>query len=322
MSEMIDMSNGRANMAYIGQKPWHGLGIDMPEDASLDQWRVEAGLNWEAVRGEALVRTNTGLVSTGDQFLYRSDNQTVLGHVTKRYKVVQPEQVVEFYRDLCEEYDFRMETLGALDDGKRVWALAKSGEYFRLKGQDQVDSYVLLATSYDGKMATRAMFTSVRVVCHNTLSMAMAGQDGVSIGHRSEFNSDSVKAQMGLRGETFKVFQQHADNMSEVGVNKAAAVQFLTQILAGEDAKVEKLSTRQGNIVQNVLNLFEGKGMGADYSSSKGTVWGLVNSVTEYVDHQYGRNQNNRLRAAWFGKGNDMKNKAFDKALTLVQQAA
>lgn len=320
MAHMIDMSNNRENMAYVGATPWHGLGVNMPAGASLLEWRRQAGLEWEAKRAKVMFQDGPDLLQGDSEIIYRSDTRAQLGVVTGRYKPVQPAEVVDFFKDLCAENHFSMETLGSLDGGKKVWALARTGESFRLMGQDEVDSYVLLATSFDGSMATRAQFTSVRVVCNNTLSIAVndKGNNFVSISHSTNFDAKSVKTDLGIYKEGFKVFEEECGMIATKGVNKAAAVRFLVDIIVGEEAKIEELSTRSANIVQNVLNLFEGKGMGSDYRSSKGTLFGLVNAVTEHVDHHMGYKDNSRLRSAWFGKGDAIKTAAFNKALALA----
>lgn len=92
--------------------------------------------------------------------------------VSQRYKVVQPREVLEFYRDLSEVAGFELETAGVLKAGRRFWALARTGKSTALKGNDTVHGYLLLATSCDGTLATMAIPTSVRVVCNNTLAVA------------------------------------------------------------------------------------------------------------------------------------------------------
>ncbi|MEX2322088.1 MAG: DUF932 domain-containing protein, partial [Saccharospirillum sp.] len=107
--------------------------------------------------------------------LYRSDSKEPLSVVSQRYKVVQPGEILEFYRDLTEKSGFELETAGVLKGGRKLWALAKTGQSGMLKGVDKTDAYVLLATACDGSMATTAQFTSVRVVCNNTLAIALQG---------------------------------------------------------------------------------------------------------------------------------------------------
>ena len=105
--------------------------------------------------------------------LYRSDTGTALSVVGQRYNVVQPREILEFYRDLTEISGFELETAGVLKGGKKIWALARTGQSTSLKGNDVTNGYVLLATACDGSMATTAQFTSVRVVCNNTLAISL-----------------------------------------------------------------------------------------------------------------------------------------------------
>jgi len=319
MAHLIDMANGRANMAYVGEVPWHGLGQALTDGASLDQWRVEAGLDWEAKRNALYYRDATTAVRKSEkEVLYRSDTGAELGIVSPSYQIVQPEEVVEFFRDLTSLHGFEMETAGSLDGGRKAWALAKTGGEFRLHGQDQVGAYVLLATSFDGTLATRAQFTSVRVVCNNTLQIGLKSGSGIAVSHSTGFDASKVKVELGLLESAFADFERNAQILTGRKVARKEAVQFLMDILADGETDVDKLSTRMANIIQNVYTLYAGAGMGAQLEAANGTAWGLLNAVTEYVDHTQGRNVNNRFKSAQFGAGADLKSAAFAGALKLA----
>lgn len=322
MAHMIDMTGNRANMAYVGTKPWHGLGQELTEGASLDQWRVEAGLNWEARRNGLYYRNQDQVICKSEsEVIYRDDTGAELGIVSPSYKIVQPAEVMEFFRDLTTRQGFTMETAGSLDGGRKVWALARTGQDFRIMGQDQVKAYVLLATSFDGTLSTRAQFTSVRVVCNNTLSIARAEKGGIAIPHSTSFDASQVKVNLGLLESAFSEFEENAGILARRKVAKKEAVQFILDVLA-DGVKAEeveqKLSTRKANIVESVFQLYNGKGMGSRYAAADGTAWGLVNAVTEYVDHVQGNNENNRFRSAQFGIGADLKREAFNAARKLA----
>ncbi|WP_280571274.1 DUF932 domain-containing protein, partial [Chromohalobacter sp. 296-RDG] len=175
------MAHQIEQMAYIGDTPWHGLGQQLSRHQPLEVWRQQAGMDWHI--DESPVRFITdGASHLGSIYsfpeqkvLYRSDTKTPLSVVSQRYKVVQPEEVLEFYRDLTEYAGYELETAGVLKGGRKFWALARSGLGGALKGQDQVNDYLLLATSCDGSLATVATPTSVRVVCNNTLTIAVDG---------------------------------------------------------------------------------------------------------------------------------------------------
>lgn len=191
-------------MAYAGEKPWHGLGNKLTTLQPLDVWKRQAGMDWMIEESE--VRFITGNHTVGaihtfpeQKVLYRSDTKRALAVVSKRFQIVQPEEVLEFYRDLTEYAGFELETAGVLKEGRKFWALARTGQSATLKGKDQVNGYLLLATACDGSLATTAQFTSVRVVCNNTLQIALGDNRGaVKVPHRSEFNADAVKQQLGI----------------------------------------------------------------------------------------------------------------------------
>ncbi len=158
-------------MAYVGTEPWHGLGNRLAPKQPLETWAQAAGMNWRIeeaeVRFVASGNRNLGSIHAfpEQKVLYRSDTKVPLSVVSSRYQVVQPEEILEFYRDLTEIGGFQLETAGVLKEGRKLWALARTGQSGSLKGKDQVNGYLLLATACDGTLATTAQFTSVRVVC-------------------------------------------------------------------------------------------------------------------------------------------------------------
>lgn len=330
MSHMIDMSNDRANMAYIGEKPWHGLGFELPEGASLDQWRVAAGLNWTAEKTDIYYRNSFKqdaqgkgeLMKAQSRLIYRSDTGAELGIASDRYKIVQPAEVMEFFRDLTADNGMTMETAGALDGGKRIWALARTGDEFRLMGQDQVKGYVLLATSFDGSMATQAQFTSIRVVCHNTLTVATKSdaKGAIRIPHSTTFDGHQVKLDMGLIHGAWAQFQSDAEALASRRVSAREQVDFILALMTDEKEKLdpESISTRKRNIIADILNRAQGGAMGSQFRSAQGTAWGLVNAITEYVDHVQGRSTETRFDSAQFGQGANLKRAAFAAGLALV----
>ncbi len=154
-------------MAYVGDTPWHGLGNPLASHQPLEVWAERAGMNWRIE--ESAVRFVSGNAGLGaihafpaQKVLYRSDTKAPLSVVSSRYKVVQPSEILEFYRDLTEVGGFELETAGVLKEGRKLWALARTGQSATLKGRDRVNGYLLLATACDGTLATTAQFTSVR----------------------------------------------------------------------------------------------------------------------------------------------------------------
>jgi phage/plasmid-like protein (TIGR03299 family) len=318
MSHLIETINGKYSIAYVGQTPWHGLGQRLTEDASIDVWRKEAGLDWTAETADtsytALTKDNEGIIQfvPNSEVVYRSDNLKPIGIVSNRYNLVQPDEVLDFFNKLSIAAGFQLETAGALAGGKRIWGLAKAGDTASVKNpEDKVTPYVLLATSYDGSMATIAKFTSVRVVCQNTLSYSLnSGEKALRITHSKKFNPESVRSQLGIAVDRFKLFMHEMNQLEDMEINPTLAVELTKELL-----EIPENAKRQHSGFNKVMQLFRGEAKGSELTQGL-TGWQYVNSVTEWVDHYRGRSQDTRLNSAWFGDGDNLKT----KALELVRQ--
>jgi phage/plasmid-like protein (TIGR03299 family) len=324
-------------MAYVGETPWHQLGHQLPPKQPIEVWARTAGMDW-TIR-ETPVRYMSGdadaseasqtLQSFLDQkVLYRSDTQAPLSVVGHRYQVVQPQAVLEFYRDLTEVSGYEMETAGVLKAGRKFWARARTGKEATLKGRDLVKGYLLLATSCDGTLATTVTPTTVRVVCNNTLSIALEGAShAIRVPHNTSFDADAIKHQLGIAVSQWDGFMHRMKTLSERKVKGREAADYFTQVLYGPNAveasdiprSAETSSPPSGPALKKVLALYEGHGRGAELAAAKGTVWGLLNAVTEYVDHERrARSREYRLDSAWFGQGAVLKQRALNHALQLT----
>ncbi len=311
------MSHEIHTMAYVGTEPWHGLGQRLQPRQPIEVWQQAAGMDWFIESSP--VRFFNGsetLHSFPEQLvLHRSDTHAPLAVVSQRFQVVQPREILEFYRDLSEVSGFALETAGVLKGGKKFWALARTGQSATLKGNDQVNGYLLLATACDGTLATTAQFTSVRVVCNNTLHIALGNNTGaVKVSHRSSFEADAVKRQLGIAVSSWDGFMVRMKALAERKVSDAQAEAFLTKVLGLPQQPQAPQKT-----VSAVLELFHGKGKGSALASAQGTAWGLVNAVTDYADHsKRARSDDHRLDSAWFGPGAQIKQAAWDEAMKLI----
>ena len=327
-------------MAYAGQTPWHGLGEHLPEQQPLEVWAEAAGMNWQIQESPVHYAIdnplNVSMFGTFDEqkVLYRSDTNTALSVVSIRYQVVQPMEVLEFYRDLTEQAGFELETAGVLKGGRKFWALAKTGHSTALKGNDVVNGYLLLATSCDGSLATVAMPTTVRVVCNNTLSIAVNNsENAVKVSHRSVFDADAVKKRLGVAVSHWDQFMYEMKVLSERKVSTKEANAYFETLLTQttpqspdntpSGLRLLKPSTKpiipNERAYKKLQAMYGGQGRGAELTAAKNTAWGLLCAVTEFVDHErQARSTENRLDSAWFGNGAQMKQQALEKALQLM----
>jgi phage/plasmid-like protein (TIGR03299 family) len=329
MAHNISNVNGRNEMAFTGETPWHGLGQSLRLGAPIEEWITAAGMDWKVQRSKVRYFCDkngaTQMEWPEQHVLFRSDTKKPLGVVSDHYKVVQPVEVLEFFRDLAVDNRFTLETAGTLKGGAIYWALAKIHEQAELAGGDKLRGYVLLSTSADGTRRTSAKNTSVRVVCNNTLSMADSetGKAEIAVSHRSKFDAQQVKIDLGIARGAFAAFMEQARALANRKMSHADAVNFTLRLLGGDgyaafspEKKEEVLATKHA---QGIATLYAGAGKGSQLASAKQTAWGIVNAVTEYVDHSYpARSDENRLTSAWFGMGNRMKDTALRNALELV----
>jgi phage/plasmid-like protein (TIGR03299 family) len=313
-------------MAYVGQQPWHGLGTRLAPDQPLEVWAQQAGMDWQIETADVQFIAGRSFPGSLHAFpeqkvLYRSDTKAPLSVVSKRFKVVQPAEILEFYRDLTEIGGYEIETAGVLKEGRKLWALARTGQSVTLKGGDSVNGYMLLATACDGTLATTAQFTSVRVVCNNTLAVALSdGTGAVKVPHRSEFDAQAVKQQLGVAVTPWSSFSDHIKELANCRMAEKAVEEFLTKVFAyGYSSAGQHSLPVNECAIQKVTALYAGQGKGSGMSSAKGTAWGLLNSVTEYIDHhRRSRSNDHRRDAAWFGQGAMLKQRAWGEALQLI----
>lgn len=316
------MSHLVESMAYTGSTPWHGLGQHLSPQQPIATWLTEAGMDWTIEQSDVLFNVDSSALHirpyADSKVLFRSDSLVPLSVVSNRYKVVQPHEVLHFYKDLVSAGGFELETAGVLKGGKKLWALAKTGQEAKLKGNDRIKAYLLLATSCDGTLCTTAQFTSVRVVCNNTLQMATQQSTGaVKVPHSTKFDPKQVKEALGLGFSSWELFMRDLKQLSQRTVSPDEAENYFRAVL--EEPVSIASGSSSSKVIQRLGELYNGAAMGSELLAASGTAWGLVNAMTEYVDHhRRARTQDNRLDSAWFGQGAQLKQKALTHALTLL----
>lgn len=321
------MSANIESLAFVGEVPWHGEGeqITQEEANDLDKLIVTAGLDWTVSKRPVRYVDSVGETAHTfkDRFvLARDHDDKPYSVVSGRYKPVQPKQIMEAFRDLVALGGFQMETAGSLSDGKRIWALARTGDSAKILGQDEVASYFMLATSYDGSFSTVGQFQNIRTVCENTFYASMRDYvSRISIPHLREFDADDMKEKLGIHREAWEANRQAMELLAKTKVDLAKATNVIYGIFnAHADVlNISKEAVVAKNHADNVVQLFNGTGMGSDLESANGTAWGVFNAVTEYVDHwKRARNQDTRTTSAWFGEGARIKHDAWNEVMALA----
>lgn len=323
MSHELTTTDGRVEFAYLEADgtPWHGLGQPMAADAGIDDWKREAGMAWSIGSSRVRYGDETNFRVINDQVvLYRSDSKAPLGIVSSRYQVVQPGEVLEFFRNIVKAGGLELSAAGTIYGGKRFWATAKIGDASPTGLADKIGGYLLLSTSADGSLATEARLTSVRAVCKNTLAMARAdGKPALRVSHRSAFDADAVKTSMGLNHAAWAAFKHNVVRLANVSMHEEHAAEIVGHLFAVGTGQLAADKARETAGFKKVLSLFNGAGMGSELDGAAGTAWGLLNAVTEYADHHVrARTDEHRFVASQWGGGADLKSKAWADLLALA----
>jgi phage/plasmid-like protein (TIGR03299 family) len=310
------MTDHVQTMFSFREMPWHGKGNLVDHALTAKEAIIEGGLDWLVELAEVTV----GGVLLDDYFAtVRQDTGKVLGIVGKRYHVVQNGDLFTFFNAAIDpEKGAIYHTAGVLKEGKRVWILAKVPGDFYVPGveEDLVQNYILLASAHDGSMHVTAMHTPVRVVCWNTLSMALSGrQTMVKIRHTASASYELAMAHtvLGLATRRIGAVKEAARALAGYPVDGNFLKRFLRVIFP---SKPERRGEGPDPVTRNkrarVEMLFEA-GNTNTLHGMEHTGWALYNAVAEFADHDWAaRRGTDTLDRSWFGSGDRLKLKAFD----------
>jgi phage/plasmid-like protein (TIGR03299 family) len=320
MAHQITETNGKFEFAFTGDrnKIWHGLGQQIEETATLEQWKQAAGMEWEAFRSVVEYQTASGKQLFNDRnVLFRSDTNEAMSVVSKDYKVVQPAEIMEFFRELIDLNGFKMSAAGTLFGGRRFWATADIGKSFSPINGDDIGGYLLVTTSIDGSLATSAKFTSTRTVCNNTLSIALSDKSRtVRQTHAKEWDAKRFKFDLGLVDESWDNFRNKITKLTQIEASDADALAFFKQKVFNKDVLESEQTRAAQKMVSNLMDKFR-NGMGAEYHH--GSAYGVLNAFTEVGTHGTGRRDPSwQFHNSYFGTGESLKTEIFNDLIALA----
>jgi len=316
MAHEIEMVNGKAQMAYSGALPWHGLGVEVPSDLTPDQMLEAAGLNWTVTKVPAYADIDGVRTPFGKYALVRSMDNSMLDVVSDDWNPVQNTEAFEFFNEFVMAGDMEMHTAGSLKQGTIVWGLAKVKESFELFKGDQIDSYLLFSNFHRYGFSTDVRFTPIRVVCNNTLTLSLNSsvERMVKISHRREFNPDNVKGMLGIATNKLAKYKEMASFLGSKQAKGEDIVEYFTRIfpVTGSGNKKKEMS-KSAALALDILHTQPG----AQYA--EGTWWQPFNAVTYLTDHLAGRSADTRLTSAWYGYNKGLKTKALEVAIEMAE---
>lgn len=324
MAHEIDQTTGRAACFVTGEPAWHRLGAVVKEAQTSEAAIGLAGLDWQVQLMPMLAADGAGgtIAVPGSFASMRSDTRSVLGVVGNWYKPFQNSEAFAFMDTIVGEKLAMFETAGALKGGRRVWMMARLPREVRAAGDDVIHPYVLLTNSHDGSSGLRIIPTSVRVVCQNTLNLALrsaSNAEGLTIVHTASLEARVADARrkLGIISQRFDRFDGEVQQLVRRRMTTAELGDFFAKLVADRSEKQQrKLIERFSINLHNERNELPG---------IKGTAWAAYNAVSEWADHEIVvRGESDREQAdarcnsIWFGTANTFKQDAWSAALALA----
>jgi len=315
MAHMIEQVNGKAQMAYSGDVPWHGLGTKVPADLTPAQMLEAAGLDWTVEKVPAYAEVAGQKVAVGKSALVRSMDDRIIDVVSDDWNPVQNQEAFEFFNDFVAAGDMEMHTAGSLKEGQIVWGLAKVKESFELFKGDQIDSYLLFSNFHKYGFSTDVRFTPIRVVCNNTLTLSLNSsvERMAKVSHRKVFDGDGVKEMLGVAKEKLASYKEMASFLGSKRYSDENIVEYFTRVFPVTSDGGKKEVSKNAALAMDVLDTQPG----ARYA--EGTWWQAFNAVTYVTDHLVGRSADTRLTSAWYGPNKGLKTRALETAVEYAE---
>lgn len=303
-------------MFYTREKPWHGLGTMVAEAPnSKDALRL-AGLNWKVLQ-EPVYTENEELIQ-GYKANVRDTDRKVLGVVTDRYKVIQNEEAFAFTDTLLGE-GVRYETAGSLQEGRRVWMLARLPREFIIGGE-RISPYMVFSNTHDGSGAVKTALTPIRVVCNNTLNLALrTAKRSWSMIHTGDISGkiEEAKNTLLLADEYMTALGQEFEDLRKIKLSEKQVLDYIKILLPME----ENYSLLQKRGVEKLRADMKMRYFDApDLKDVGNNAYRFVNAVSDFATHSTPRRKTANYKENIFARTAD-GNPMIDRAYQLVKAA-
>ncbi len=304
------------SMFYTREKPWHGLGTRVEEAPASKEALELAGLSWKVLQKP--IYTSSGIPINGYKANVRDTDQKILGIVTDRYKVVQNEEAFRFTDDLLRE-GVRFETAGSLQDGKRIWLLAKLPHEYIIGGE-QISPYLVFTNTHDGSGAIKVAVTPVRVVCSNTLNLALStAKRSWSAIHTGDINGkmDEARATLQLAGKYMNCLGKEFHSLQQKKLPERKVLEFIDELIPEPD----NAGLQQKKNVKRLREDMKRRYFDApDLKELGNTAYRFINAVSDFATHARPIRETKDYQQNMFMKTID-GNPLIDKGYQLVLAA-
>lgn len=315
-------------MAYYGDVPWHKLGTPVPKGVTAEQMIQAAGLDWQVDLRPA--RGAKEINKKGEFSRYEvvrvprpntKETEVLLGLVSRRYKPLQNVEAFDFFNPIVGDKKAFFETAGALGEGERIWVMAKMPDAMQIVPGDECLKYLLLSNTHSGDGSVIVKFTSVRVVCQNTLLMAMEdGQKAYRVRHskQMQFKLEELREFLAITQEVFLNAEQCFRRLAKIQMKETRLEQYFETVFPR--SAVQKKNGVKPQRWGFLQEMFDGR-PDLQIRGVRGTLWAAYNAITRFEDYKQPQQEeqpDQRLERTWFGGGADIKLKALEKAKELA----
>ena len=304
------------SMFYTREKPWHGLGVMVHEAPTSADALILAGLDWRVIQKS--IETEDGIAISGFRANIRETDNKVLGVVTDRYKVVQNNEAFAFTDSLLGE-GVTYETAGALQEGRRTWLLAKLPQRYIISG-DEITPYLVFMNSHDGLGAIKVAVTPIRVVCQNTLNLALSTAKRTwSMNHTGDIEGKLEEARYTLlyadkyMGELGRAI----DRLNHIKLSDRQVYEYIDALFPLTDTPTEQQKKNLMRLKEDLmLRYFEAP----DLQHVGKNAYRFVNAVSDFATHAKPLRERANFKENLFARTID-GNTMIDRAYELVQAA-
>ncbi len=329
MAHELEMNiDGTARMFSVQKTPWHKLGVILPEAPTAEQAIMAAGLDWTVSKRQVYFQQKIDgqMQVAKDQFaVVRDQDERHFGGAGNTWQPLQNAQAFSFFDPFIESGEASFETAGSLDQGKRIWVLAKiKRDPIEVVKGDTIDKYILLSNRHTAGYAVVGALTPIRVVCANTEAMALNTTRKMFKSTHSQKMHErlaEVQVQISYADQAFEKTAEYYRAFARKQITQKELENFTNAVFGYADVvkkgREEAFKQKQHETIQR---LFE-TGRGSDIKGVRGTVWGAYNTVTEFIQHEMGSKvtiDDKRLETAWFGNGMNLNVHAFNVAKDMV----
>ena len=330
-------------MAYAGEVPWHGLGVPVEDTMTPEEMLEAANLNWTVSKRPAYTinqpvwNEDVGLFNVeGHHFIVRDTDNSVLSACGEDYVPFQNADTFRFFKKFVSNGEMKMETAGSLKDGQDIWGLAKLQSKFELPGGYKVEGYLLIDSPHVSGKALTIMFTPIRVVCANTMALALNTEGKrFRVLHLQAWDTEIMQAAeeaLGISGTKMAEFQEQATFLSNKTAQPIDVQKFIAELFqpslfverskgnVANDVPLVDEFNRTAEQVHDAIALSPG----ADLKSAKGTWWGALNGVTYVMDHTKRKSERIKggaLYSSWLGPNAAKKRQALSLATEYAKAA-